>query len=200
MDFSFFVVALLVLAGIVWAVAVNLRYQAAPKALKLLQDGHVYEGLCALTKTNQWTTILSFLSRNLALPDENLRPRVVETVLQVRALHTAAQDMSPAMPEPLREHIAKEANAALDALWLTCHRLSVAARLEVDATLLQTELETERTHLRQLYKATETAKLELARLNLAGGQQPIAEATERFSQLSWAAQELRRLDDTLKIR
>ncbi len=185
------------MAAIVWAIVTNLRYQAPAKGLQKLREGDVYDGLCALAEADRWPAILSFLKTQIKLPDENLRPRLMETVQQVRALRTAAQDTSPNIPQPIREQILKESNDALDALWRTCQRLSGAARLEVDANLLKSELETERANLQQLFEATKSAKVELARLNLAGGKQEISEATAQFGQLGWAAREMRRVDDAM---
>lgn len=188
---------LLIIAGIVWAVVLNWRHQAASEAICCLREGNVYDGLRLLANAEKWSQIIAYLRIQLPLPDDNLRPRLLETVNQVKALRSAAQSTSATVPEPLREQILNETNAALDALWHTCQRLATVGRLEVDAQQLKQELETERAHLQQLSQATEQAKIELARLNLSSGHQQIEEATQRFSQLGWAAGELRRLDDEM---
>ncbi|HEY0074622.1 MAG TPA: hypothetical protein VGB77_11005 [Abditibacteriaceae bacterium] len=190
-------VELLIIAGIVWGICVNLRHQKSGDAMHCLQEGRVYEGLCLLANADRWPQITTYLKSKLPLPEENLRPRLLETVNQVKALRSAAQSTSTSLPTPLCEQILNETNEALDALWHTCQRLATVGRLEVDAQLLKHELETERAHLQQLSQATESAKIELARLNLSGGHQQIEDAARRFSQLGWAAGELRRLDDEM---
>ena len=188
-------VELLIIAGIIWGVVLNLRHQSSSEALCCLREGNVYDGLRLLASAGKWSQIVAYLRIQLPLPDENLRPRLLETLNQVKALRSAAQSTSTSLPAPLCEQILNETNAALDALWHTCHRLATVGRLEVDAQLLKQELETERAHLQQLSQATESAKIELARLNLSSGHQQIEEAAGRFKQLGWAAGELRRLDD-----
>ena len=190
-------IELLIIAGIVWAVVMNLRHQSPGDAMRCLGEGRVYEGLRLLAQEEKWPQIMAYLKGKLPLPDENLRPRLLETVNQVKALRSAAQSTSTSLPAPLCEQILNETNEALDALWHTCHRLATVGRLEVDAQLLKQELETERAHLQQLSQATESAKIELARLNLSGGHQQIEDAAQRFGQLGWAAGELRRLDDEM---
>lgn len=197
MNLTIPLVELLIIAGIVWGIVLNLRHNSPGDGARFLQDGNVYEGLRLLANADRWPQITTYLKSKLPLPEESLRPRLLETVNQVKALRSAAQSTSTSLPAPLCEQILNETNQALDALWHTCHRLATVGRLEVDAQLLKQELETERAHLQQLSQATESAKIELARLNLSSGHQQIEDATQRFSQLGWAAGELRRLDDEM---
>ena len=117
---------------------------------------------------------------------------------QLVALARSADDGRNPTPAPLKKSISLEVRAAFDALFQTCERLEVVAQQGVDPARLQLELAQEAANLRQLLDATEEAAAEMARLTLSAGRWKVADSSDKFEKLGWAARELTQINRELE--
>ena len=159
--------------------------------------GEIYNALRGAATRNQWHVVLPYLKRDLALPDENLRPIILNATEKLIALNDSLGPRNP-IPQALQQSAREQISAAFDALFFVCARLSIVANQGVNADSLRAELEAESANLRQLLEATEAASVELARLTLSAGEAQMPASSQQFGQLGWAAGELRRLNRQLE--
>ena len=174
-----------------------LNHFASQSFARRIARGEIYNALSGAAARKQWHVLLPYLKRDLALPDEGLRPIIVGGTEKLIALGQALGPRNP-IPEPLQNGAREQINAAFDALFFACARLSIVAKQGVNIESLRAEIEAESANLRQLVAATEAASVELARLTLLAGQEKMPDSSQQFGQLGWAAGELRRLDRQLE--
>jgi hypothetical protein len=182
--------------GLIWIGLAGLRWRMESRISHEIdfRSGDVYEGLSALAAESRWDHVTEWMKVKLPLPDENLRHLLIDTAQKVIAVREVALGPTSIIPEPLREHIRAETDAALDSLWHTCQRLALVKQLRVDARLVESELMRESTNIRRLVTAVQEAQLELAKLSLNSGQTRVHEVAQSFGKIGWATRELRRLD------
>ena len=174
-----------------------LNYFASRSFARRLARGEIYNALRGAATRNQWHVLRPYLKRDLALPDESLRPIIVGGVEKLIALGDALGPRNP-IPDILQNQAREQISAAFDALFFACARLSIVAGQGVNVESLRAELEAESANLRQLVAATEAASVELARLTLLAGDEKMPTSSQQFGQLGWAAGELRRLNRQLE--
>ena len=126
----------------------------------------------------------------LSGPRAELRGLLFGLTAQLINLSKSASDARNPVPNIFKKSISTEVYAAFDALFQFCERLQIVAEGGVDPVRLQTELEQEAANLRQLLEATEEASAEMARLTLSAGRGKVADASDKFARLGWAAREL----------
>ena len=178
-------------------VCLPLNYFASNSFARRIARGEIYNALQGAATRGQWHVLRPYLKRELALPDENLRPLLVEISEQLIALGTSLGPRNP-VTEPLQKQARAQIVAAFDALFAACARLSIVAGQGVAAASLRAELQAENANLRQLLAATEAASIELARLTMLSGSGQMPASSQQFGQLGWAAGELRRLNRELE--
>lgn len=174
-----------------------LNHMASNSFARRIARGEIYNALQGAATRRQWHVLLPYLKRELALPDQNLRPLIGETTEKLIALGNSLGPRNP-IPEILQKQAREQIDAAFDALFTACARLSIVAKQGVAAESLRAELEAEHANLRQLLEATEAASIELARLTLLAGGGQMPASSQQFGQLGWAAGELRRLNRQLE--
>ena len=175
------------------AVGAPVVYFARHNYGRLAARGEVRRALTKAARNRRWKWILNYIQTQLALPDPNLRPLLATAAQRLIDLQTALGPDNP-LPTPLRETAQTQTNAAFDALFHACARLSIVGRQRIHAEALRPEIEVEAANLRQLLEATEAASVELARLTLLSGRDKAPAVSAQFGQLGWAAGELRRLE------
>lgn len=180
----------------------------------MLAQGQTYKGLTSAAQAKQWQLIQNHIEWKLKLPDDTgisktaqfqrsapihsaLRLLLVALATQLVNLRKSADNERNPTPWALKKGIESEVRAAFDALFQTCERLEVVAQQGVDPSRLQGELEQEAANLRQLLQATEEASAEMARLTLSAGRWKVAESSDKFEKLGWAARELTRFNREL---
>ena len=173
-----------------------LNYFASNSFARRLARGEIYNALRGAATRKQWHVLLPYLQKELALPDEALRPLLVEISEKLIALNGSLGPRNP-IPELLQNQARQQIVAAFDALFFACARLSIVANQGVNVEALRAELEAENANLRQLLAATEAASVELARLTMLSGNGQMPASSQQFGQLGWAAGELRRLNRQL---
>ncbi len=174
-----------------------LNYFAANSFERRIARGEIYDALKGAAAREQWPVLLAYLKRDLALPDDDLRPLIVGAAEKLSALASALGRRNP-IPEPLQQQAGEQIVVAFEALFHACARLAIVAGQGVSAQALRAELETESANLRQLLAATEAASVEMARLTLLAGGDQMPASSQQFGQLGWAAGELRRLNRQLE--
>ena len=174
------------------AVWIPVSYFARHNYGRLAARGEVRRALFKAAKNRRWKWISSYINHQLALPDANLRPLLSKAAQRLIDLQNALGPENP-LPAPLRQSAQTQINAAFDALFHACGRLSIVGHQRLDAESLRPEIELESANLRQLLQATEAASVELARLTLLSGRDKAPAVSAQFGQLGWAAGELRRL-------
>lgn len=177
----------------VLAVAVPVGYFARHNYGRLAARGEVKRALFKAARNRRWNWITSYINTQLALPDSNLRPLLVKAAQRLIDLQSALGPENP-LPAPLRQTAQTQINAAFDALFHACARLSIVGKQRIDADALRPEIELEIANLQQLLEATEAASVELARLTMLSGRDKAPAVSRQFGQLGWAAGELRRLE------
>ena len=160
---------------------------------RLAARGEVRRALFKAARNQRWKWITTYINCNLALPDPNLRPLLATAAQRLIDLQSALGPESP-LPAPLREGAQVQINAAFDALFHACGRLSIVGNQRIHADALRPEIELETANLQQLVEATEAASVELARLTMLSGRDKAPAVSAQFGQLGWAAGELRRLE------
>ena len=181
----------------VLAIWVPLNYLASNSFARLMGRGEVHRALSQATAKGQWPLLRRYLGRELALPDEYLRPLIVGAVEELISLQNALGQNNP-IPAALQNQAQSQINAAFNAIYGTCARLSIVAKQGVHADSLRAELEQEAAKLHQLSEATRAASVELARLTLLAGSEQVPQTSQQFGQLGWAAGELQRLERQLE--
>lgn len=181
------------LAPPVVAVIVPVGYFARHNYGRLAARGEVRRALFKAAKNRRWNWILGYINAKLALPDPNLRPLLATAAQRLIELQSALGPENP-LPAPLREGAQTQINAAFDALFHACGRLSIVGRQRISPDALRPEIELEIANLQQLLQATEAASVELARLTLLSHRDKAPAVSAQFGQLGWAAGELRRLE------
>ena len=174
-----------------------LNYFASNSFARRIARGEIYKALKGAAAKQQWHVLLPYLQRDLALPDEALRPIIVGGAEKLISLGNSLGPRNP-IPELLQTQAQEQIITAFDALFYACARLSIVAKQGVDAGAIAPELASETANLRQLVEATQAASIELARLTLLVGNGQIPETSQQFGQLGWAAGELRRLNRQLE--
>ena len=174
-----------------------INHFASQSFARRIARGEIYNALKGAAARGQWHVLLPYLQRELALPDAQLRPLIVEGTEKLIALGKSLGPQNP-VPELLQTQAQEQIVAAFDALFMACARLSLVAKQGVDAESLRPELEAESANLRQLVEATQAASVELARLTLLAGEGQMPASIQQFGQLGWAAGELRRLNRQLE--
>ena len=174
-----------------------LNHFASNSFARRLARGEITNALRGAATRKQWHVLLPYLKRDLALPDENLRPIIVGGAEKLIALGDSLGPRNP-IPDILQNQAREQISAAFDALFFACARLSIVANQGVNVESLRAELEAESANLRQLVAATESASVELARLTLLAGDEKMPTSSQQFGQLGWAAGELRRLNRQLE--
>ncbi len=174
-----------------------LNHFASNSFARRIARGEIYNALKGATARKQWHVLLPYLKRDLALPDESLRPLIVSATEKLILLGNSLGPRNP-IPELLQTQAGEQIVAAFDALFTACARLSIVAGQGVNVEALRAELEAESANLRQLLEATEAASIELARLTLLAGDGQMPASSQQFGQLGWAAGELRRLNRQLE--
>lgn len=174
-----------------------LNHFASQSFARRIARGEIYNALRGAATRKQWHVLLPYLKRDLALPDENLRPIIIGGTEKLIALGDALGPRNP-IPDILQNQAREQIGAAFDALYYACARLSIVAGQGVNVESLRAELEAETANLRQLVEATEAASVELARLTLLAGDGKMPASSQQFGQLGWAAGELRRLNRQLE--
>ena len=169
------------------------RYFARHNYSRLAARGEVRRALFKAAKNRRFKWILGYIHHQLALPDPGLRPHLARAAQRLIDLQTALGPENP-LPAPLRETAQTQINAAFDALFHACGRLSIVGRQGIPADALRPEIELEIANLKQLLEATEAASVELARLTLLSHRDKAPAVSAQFGQLGWAAGELRRLE------
>ena len=170
---------------------------ASQSFARRIARGEIYNALRGAATRHQWHVLRPYLKRDLALPDENLRPIILGATEKLIALNNSLGPRNP-IPEVLQKSARQQISAAFDALFFACARLSIVAGQGVNVEALRAELEAENANLRQLLEATEAASIELARLTLLSGAGQMPQTSQQFGQLGWAAGELRRLNRQLE--
>lgn len=160
---------------------------------RLAARGEVRRALFKAAKNRRWNWITNYINTQLALPDPTLRPLLATAAQRLIDLQTALGPENP-LPAPLREGAQAQINAAFDALFHACGRLSIVGKQRIHADALRPEIELEAANLQQLLEATEAASVELARLTMLSGRDKAPAVSAQFGQLGWAAGELRRLE------
>ena len=189
---------LLAYAGLaILTIWLPLNYLASNSFARLIGRGEIHRGLSQATAKAQWTLLRRYLSRELELPDESLRPLIVTAVDELISLRGALGANNP-IPAPLQDQAQTQINAAFDAIYGTCARLSIVAKQGLNVESLRPELEAEAAKLRQLIEATRAASVELGRLTLLAGSEKVPQTSQQFGQLGWAAGELGRLERQLE--
>ena len=174
-----------------------LNHFASNSFARRIARGEIYKALRGAAAKEQWHVLLPYLKRDLALPDEELRPLIVGGTEKLIALGNSLGPRNP-IPELLQTQAREQIVAAFDALFYACARLSIVAKQGVDAGAIAPELASESANLQQLVEATEAASVELARLTLLAGDGGMPETSQQWGQLGWAAGELRRLNRQLE--
>ena len=174
-----------------------LNHFASQSFARRIARGEIHRALAGAAARKQWHVLLPYLQRELALPDENLRPLIVAGTEKLVALGNSLGPQSP-VPELLQTQAQEQIIAAFDALFGACARLSIVAGQGVSVEALHAELAAENANLRQLVGATEAASVELARLTLLAGSAQMPASSQQFGQLGWAAGELNRLNRQLE--
>ena len=174
-----------------------LNHFASNSFARRIARGEIYNALRGAAAKKQWHVLLPYLKRDLALPDEDLRPIIIGGTEKLISLGNSLGPRNP-IPELLQTQAREQIIAAFDALFYACARLSIVAKQGVDSAAIAPELESESANLRQLVEATEAASVELARLTLLAGDGKMPESSQQFGQLGWAAGELRRLNRQLE--
>ena len=169
------------------------RYYTRHNYSRLAARGEVRRALFKAARNRRWNWILNYIGHQLALPDANLRPLLSRAAQRLIALQTALGPENP-LPAPLRQTAQTQINAAFDALFHACGRLSIVGQQGISAESLRPEIELESANLQQLLEATEAASVELARLTMLSGRDKAPTVSAQFGQLGWAAGELRRLE------
>ena len=175
------------------AIYIPASYFARHNYGRLAARGEVRRALFKAARNRRWNWITGYINNQLALPDTNLRPLLSRAAQRLIALQNALGPENP-LPAPLRETAQTQINAAFDALFHACGRLSIVGQQGIDAESLRPEIELEAANLQQLLEATEAASVELARLTLLSGRDKAPAVSAQFGQLGWAAGELRRLE------
>ncbi len=181
------------LAPPVVAVWVPVGYFARHNYGRLAARGEVRRALFKAARNRRWNWITSYINTQLALPDPALRPLLAQAAQHLIDLQNALGPENP-LPAPLRETAQTQINAAFDALFHACGRLSIVGNQRIHADALRPEIELEAANLQQLLEATEAAAVELARLTMLSGRDKAPAVSQQFGQLGWAAGELRRLE------
>ncbi len=181
------------LAPPVVAVVVPVGYFARHNYGRLAARGEVRRALFKAARNRRWGWILKYINTQLALPDSSLRPLLSRAAQRLIDLQNALGPENP-LPAPLRETAQIQINAAFDALFYACARLSIVGKQRISAHDLRPEIELEAANLQQLLEATEAASVELARLTMLSGRDKAPAVSAQFGQLGWAAGELRRLE------
>ena len=179
------------------AIWVPLNYFASNSFARLIGRGEIHRALSQAAAKKQWSLLLPYLERELALPDPTLRPLIVSATRQLIDLRNALGQNNP-IPAPLQNQAQTQIGAAFDAIFGTCARLSIVAKQGVNAQSLKAELDLESAKLHQLIAATEAASVELARLTLLAGSEEVPQTSQQFGQLGWAAGELQQLERQLE--
>ena len=174
-----------------------LNHFASNSFARRIARGEIYNALHGAATRGQWHVLLPYLKRELALPDETLRPLIISATEKLIALGDSLGPRNP-IPEILQNQAREQISAAFEALFYACARLSIVAGQGVSAASLRAELEAENANLRQLLAATEAASVELARLTLLSGGAQMPQSSQQFGQLGWAASELNRLNRQLE--
>lgn len=187
-------VALGLAIGVIW---LPLSYMASNSFARRLGRGEIQRALNQATSRAQWPQVRRYLSHELALPDESLRPLITAAIEQLIALQNALGQNNP-IPAALQNQAQTGINTAFDAIYGTCARLSIVAKQGLSVESLRPELEREAAKLRQLSQATQAASVELARLTLLSGNEQVPATSQEFGQLGWAAGELRQLERELE--
>ena len=197
-DFMAYLIEILAAGGLaVLLVWLPLNHFASNSFARRIARGEIMNALRGAATRRQWHVLLPYLKRDLALPDESLRPLIVETSEKLIALGDSLGPRNP-IPELLQKQSGEQIVAAFDALFYACARLSIVAGQGVSAESLRAELGAENANLRQLLEATEAASVELARLTLLAGGGQMPASSQQFGQLGWAASELNRLNRQLE--
>ena len=192
MEIYLAIIALLAAPPIL-AVYVPARYLARHNYGRLAARGEVRRALFKAAHNRRWNWITSYIKNQLALPDPALRPLLSSAAQKLIDLQSALGPENP-LPAPLRQTAQIQINAAFDALFHACGRLSIVGKQRVAADALREEIELEIANLQQLLQATEAASVELARLTMLSGRDKAPAVSAQFGQLGWAAGELRRLE------
>ena len=174
-----------------------LNHFASNSFARRIARGEIHNALRGAATRGQWHVLLPYLKRELALPDETLRPLIISATEKLIALGNSLGPRNP-IPELLQNQANEQIVAAFDALFHACARLSIVAGQGVSAESLRAELEAENANLSQLLTATEAASVELARLTLLAGGGQMPASSQQFGQLGWAAGELNRLNRQLE--
>ena len=174
-----------------------LNHFASNSFARRIARGEIANALRGAATRRQWHVLLPYIKRELALPDESLRPLIVEATEKLIALGDSLGPRNP-IPEILQKQAREQIGAAFDALFHACARLSIVAGQGVAAESLRAEFDAENANLRQLLNATEAASVELARLTLVAGGGQLPQSSQQFGQLGWAAGELNRLNRQLE--
>ena len=177
----------------VLAVVLPVGYFARHNYGRLAARGEVRRALFKAARNRRWNWITNYIGHQLTLPDPALRPLLTKAAQRLIDLQTALGPENP-LPAPLRKNAQEQTNAAFDALFHACGRLSIVGKQRIDAASLRPEIEVESANLRQLLEATEAASVELARLTMLSGRDKAPSVSRQFGQLGWAAGELRRLE------
>ena len=181
------------LAPPIVAVWLPVGYFARHNYGRLAARGEVRRALFKAAKNRRFNWITGYIHNQLALPDASLRPLLARAAQRLIDLQTALGPENP-LPAPLRQTAQTQINAAFDALFHACGRLSIVGKQGISADALRPEIELEIASLQQLLEATEAASVELARLTLLSGRDKAPAVSAQFGQLGWAAGELRRLE------
>ena len=177
----------------VLAVAVPVGYYARHNYGRLAARGEVRRALFKAARNRRWKWIGEYLHYKLVLPDPALRPHLTLAAQRLIDLQNALGPENP-LPVPLRHNAQTQINAAFDALFHACGRLSIVGNQRINADELRPEIELEIANLQQLLQATEAASIELARLTMLSHRDKAPAVSAQFGQLGWAAGELRRLE------
>ena len=175
---------------VIW---IPISYLARHNYGRLAARGEVRRALLKAARNRRWNWIIGYINHQLALPDPDLRPLLLAAARKLIDLQSALGPENP-LPAPLRETAQTQINAAFDALFHACGRLSIVGKQRINAEDLQEEIEVETANLRQLLDATQAASVELARLTMLSGRDKAPAVSAQFGQLGWAAGELRRLE------
>ena len=175
------------------AVWLPVGYFARHNYGRLAARGEVRRALFKAARNRRFKWIIGYIHNQLALPDASLRPLLARAAQRLIDLQSALGPENP-LPAPLRETAQTQINAAFDALFHACGRLSIVGRQGISADALRPEIELEIANLQQLLEATEAASVELARLTMLSGRDKAPAVSAQFGQLGWAAGELRRLE------
>ena len=175
------------------AVWLPIGYFARHNYGRLAARGEVRRALFKAARNRRWGWITGYINHQLALPDPQLRPLLTRAAQSLIDLQGALGPENP-LPAPLRQSAQLQINAAFDALFHACGRLSIVGKQRISAEILRPEIEIEAANLQQLLDATEAASIELARLTMLSGRDKAPAVSAQFGQLGWAAGELRRLE------